>query len=24
VKEYGKAYREYMQRVPWKLIPRVY
>lgn len=24
VKEYGKAYREYMERVPWKLIPRVY
>jgi len=21
---YGKAYREYMQRVPWKLIPRIY
>ncbi|MFQ6054007.1 MAG: methyltransferase family protein, partial [Candidatus Bathyarchaeia archaeon] len=21
---YGEAYREYMRRVPWKLIPRVY
>lgn len=21
---YGQAYREYMRRVPWKLIPRIY
>ena len=23
LKEYGEAYREYVERVPWKLIPRV-
>lgn len=21
---YGKAYREYMRRVPWRLVPRIY
>lgn len=21
---YGKAYREYMRKVPWKLVPRIY
>ena len=24
LKEHGRAYREYMKRVPWKLIPGVY
>jgi len=24
IARYGKAYREYMRRVPWKLIPRLY
>jgi protein-S-isoprenylcysteine O-methyltransferase Ste14 len=24
IQRYGKAYREYMRRVPWKMIPRVY
>lgn len=24
IARYGKAYREYMRRVPWKLIPRVF
>jgi protein-S-isoprenylcysteine O-methyltransferase Ste14 len=24
LKRYGRAYREYMERVPWRLIPRVY
>jgi protein-S-isoprenylcysteine O-methyltransferase Ste14 len=24
LKRYGKAYRDYMRRVPWKVIPRVY
>jgi protein-S-isoprenylcysteine O-methyltransferase Ste14 len=24
IKQYGEAYRRYMKRVPWKLIPKVY
>ena len=24
IARYGKAYREYMGRVPWKLVPRMY
>lgn len=24
IARYGKAYREYMGRVPWRLIPRIY
>ncbi len=24
LKRYGRAYRDYMRRVPWKVIPRVY
>lgn len=24
LKRYGKAYRDYMRRVPWKVIPRLY
>ncbi len=24
LQRYGRAYREYMRRVPWKMIPRVY
>jgi protein-S-isoprenylcysteine O-methyltransferase Ste14 len=24
LERYGKTYRDYMRRVPWKLIPRVY
>ncbi len=24
LQRYGQAYRDYMRRVPWKLVPRVY
>jgi protein-S-isoprenylcysteine O-methyltransferase Ste14 len=24
VSHYGRAYREYMKKVPWRLVPRVY
>jgi protein-S-isoprenylcysteine O-methyltransferase Ste14 len=24
IQRYGTVYREYMRRVPWKMIPRVY
>jgi protein-S-isoprenylcysteine O-methyltransferase Ste14 len=24
LKRYGKAYRDYMRRVPWRIIPRIY
>lgn len=24
IQRYGREYREYMRRVPWKIIPRVY
>lgn len=24
IRRYGQAYRDYMKRVPWKILPRVY